>query len=126
MKTDDDNLTVSAFKEIVDSYQNEICCNGKKSGSHSYPSSVYFNLKYNDDYHSLKLVGHEPHLHGGCNCWTGITFDFEAEQDIITEELAKKDVEIERLRNGIKGWLRRMDYYSDKQYGIGEMKKLLQ
>lgn len=34
--------------------------------------------------------------------------------------------EYEKLRAGIENWLKRMEYYSDNQYGKREMKKLIE
>lgn len=45
--------------------------------------------------------------------------------DQICEELDKRDAEIAKLRNGIEDWLKRMEYYSDNQYGKLEMKEML-
>lgn len=69
-------MTVTEFKKIIEDYNKEICCNGKTTASHSYPSSVYFYLEENDEIIPLELYEQEPLQHGGCNCWTGIIFTF--------------------------------------------------
>ncbi len=45
----------------------------------------------------------------------------------LPEYSEKRDLkkENERLRKGIEDWLKRMDYYTDNQYGKREMKELL-
>ena len=72
------DITVSEFKKIIDTYADEICCNGKTTGSHSYPSSVSFNYKdCKGEWHYLRYKGSEPDRHMGCNCWTGIEIELE-------------------------------------------------
>ena len=75
-----ERLTVKAFKEIVDKYQDEIGCDGKGFGGHQFPTSVDFILVKKDGNHQkLKLVEHEPYMLMGCGCWGGI--DFYLEED---------------------------------------------
>lgn len=78
MKSNEERLTVKEFKEKVDYYQDEIGCDGKGFGGHTYPSSVKFILKRkNGNHQELKLVEDEPYMHMGCGCWGGIYFYFE-------------------------------------------------
>lgn len=73
-----EDLTVKAFKEIVDKYQDEIGCDGKGFGSHTFKSSVEFIIKKkNGNFQSLKLIGSEPYQLIGCGCCGGIYFYFE-------------------------------------------------
>ena len=77
-KLDDESLKVITFKELVDSYQEQIGCDGKSFGSHTFPSSVEFILKKkNGNLQSLKFVEHEPYQLMGCGCWGGIYFYLE-------------------------------------------------
>jgi hypothetical protein len=75
-----EDLTVKAFKEIVDKYQDEIGCDGKGFGGHTFKSSVEFIVKRKDGKdQSLKLVKTEPYRLIGCGCWGGIYFYLEEE-----------------------------------------------
>ena len=67
--------TVSDLKEKIDLYHNEIGCDGKGTNSHTYPSSLSFYNKTTGKFMRLSEI--EADRHGGCNCWVGMSFEFE-------------------------------------------------
>jgi len=54
-----------------------------------------------------------------------LQIDYKKHWEIARLQLDAQYNEATRLRTGIESWLKRMKYYTDKQYGVGEMKKLL-
>jgi hypothetical protein len=64
--------TVSEFLEEVKRLQEEIGCNGTRTGSHTYPSSVKIYVEGPDDFPDFEIDRLEPQMHLGCGCWTGI------------------------------------------------------
>jgi hypothetical protein len=75
MKHYNDIETVSDLKNQIDLYHGEIGCNGKSTGSHSYPSTLSFYNRTTEKW--MRLAEIDIDRHGGCNCWVGLEFEFE-------------------------------------------------
>jgi hypothetical protein len=66
--------TVSDLKKHVDFFHENICCDGKTTGPHNYPSRVRFYNRTTKQY--MELVNIEADRHSGCGCWVGMELEF--------------------------------------------------
>lgn len=71
-------ITVSGLIERLAYYNKEIMCNGTKTASHTYPSSV---MIWDDQGNAYRIVEMEPRTHLGCGCWTGVDVCIERVAD---------------------------------------------
>lgn len=70
--------TVTEFMDRLKTFADEIYCNGTRTASHSYPSTVEF---WDAEGNTYRLADIEPERHLGCGCWVGIRFRLEREAD---------------------------------------------
>ena len=74
-------MTVTELLKRIEHFRDEIGCDGKSSGSHSYPSRVEFWIENKDIDLELDLVDIVPQTHMGCGCWNGLTFVLRAKKE---------------------------------------------
>ena len=76
-------ITVKGMIDRLEEYRGEIGCDGVKTGSHTYPSTVRFRIENSDIDLDLDLVEIDADTHLGCGCWTGVTFVLRANKELL-------------------------------------------